>query len=45
MAVVQDGDKPSHEMILHTGTRRVWTVQDAKTPTKSGESRIGCGND
>ena len=45
MIVVHDGDKPRYETILHTGTRSVWTVQDAKTPTRSGEIRIGCGND
>lgn len=45
IAVVQAGDRPSQETILHTGTLNVCTVQDANTPTSSGEMRIGCGKD
>lgn len=45
ITVVHDGDRPRYETILHTGTRSVWTVQDANTPTRSGEIRIGCGKD
>lgn len=43
MAVVQEGERPSHDTMLHTGTRSVWTVQAAKTPVRSGQGKNGCG--
>jgi len=45
MIVVHDGDRPRYDTILHIGTRSVWTVQEANTPTRSGEIKIGCGKD
>jgi hypothetical protein len=38
MPVVARGNQ---EMTTHTGTRRVWTVQDAKIPMANGAMRKG----